>query len=116
MLVEVLANTGVPLLKFGKKLVAEAVAGIGRVAVGRVFAPGLAEAGEVDLDLGAGGRKQRAKDAALGKLDDGVNAGQAFGPGAAQKFTENGFGLVIEGVGSGDGVYLATAMSWRNQV
>ncbi len=33
-----------------------------------------------------------------------MDAGKAFGPGAADEFVEDGFGLVVEGVGGGDGV------------
>src|SRR5579859_4673525 len=52
---EMLADSGIGLVEFWKQLVAEAVAGVGRILVGGVFAPGLAEAGEVSLNLGASG-------------------------------------------------------------
>ena len=62
---------------------------------------------EVVLDVGAGGGEERAEDAALGKIDDGVDAGEAFGPCAAQEFAEDGFSLVAKGVGGGYGVEMA---------
>ena len=38
---------------------------------------------------------------------DGVDAAEAFGPGSAQELHEDGFGLVVEGVGGEDGVGFA---------
>jgi hypothetical protein len=36
-----------------------------------------------------------------------MDAGEAFGPGSAEEFHEDGFGLVVEGVGGEDGVGVA---------
>ena len=83
---------------------AKAVPGVGVVLVGGVFAPGLIELGQIGLDLGAGDGEHGAEDAAFWKLDNRVNAGKAFGPGAADQFAQDGFGLVVEGVGCGDGI------------
>ena len=33
-----------------------------------------------------------------------MNSRQTFRPRATEKLSENGFGLIIEGVGSGDGI------------
>ena len=96
-----LANAGVPLLKLGQKLVAETVAGVGGVAVGGVFAPGLTEAGEVRLDLGACRSEGGAENAAFGELNHRMDAGQAFGPRSAEEFAEDRFRLIVEGVGCG---------------
>ena len=49
---------------------------------------------------GAAGGEQRAQDAAAVK--GGVDAGKAFQPGAAEELHEDGFGLVVEGVGGED--------------
>ena len=86
---------------------AKTVAGVGGVEVRCVFAPGLAEETEIGLDVRAGDGEERAEDTALGKGDDGMDGGEAFGPGAAEEFGEDGFGLVVEGVGGSHGVNFA---------
>ena len=43
----------------------------------------------------------------FGESDDGVDGAEAFGPGSAEEFHEDGFGLVVEGVGGEDGVGVA---------
>ena len=91
---------------------AEAVAGEGGVGVGAVFAPGLVEVAEVELDLVAAHAEQGAKDASLGAAgdgdgDDGMDAAQAFGPGAAEELEEDGLGLVVGGVRGEDCVCVA---------
>jgi hypothetical protein len=60
-----LAQAGVPALQQRQQLVADAVAGEGEMAIGRVLAPGLADFVEVGLDFGAGGGQQRAQDGAF---------------------------------------------------
>ena len=67
---QMLAQTRVPALKKRQQLVADAVARKSEVAIGRVFAPALAEGVEIGLDFGARGREQRAQDAAFGKFKD----------------------------------------------
>ena len=101
---EVIAEVGIPGFELRQQFVADAIAGEGEMAVGGVFAPGLVEGFEEGFDLGAGGGEERAEDAALGEVDDGVDAGEAFGPCAAKELGEDGFGLVVEGVRGGDGV------------
>ena len=71
---QVLAKTGVPGFEQGQKLVANAVAGEGEVAVGGVFAPFLAESVQISLDLNAAGCKQGTKNAAFCELHGGMNA------------------------------------------
>jgi hypothetical protein len=51
--------------------------------------------------------QEGAKDFSLWERDDGVNGAQAFGPGSAEELHEDGFGLVVEGVGGEDGVGVA---------
>lgn len=101
---QVLAQARIPGVERGQQLVADAVAGVGKAAVGGVFAPGLGEGVEVLLDLGTGNGEQRANDGSLGGFQRGMDAGQAFRPCAAQEFGDYGFGLVVEGVGGGDGI------------
>ncbi len=62
---------------------------------------------KISLDLSPRSGEQRAQDAALGKLDHRMDAAQALGPGAAQELGQNGFGLVVAGVGGGHGLHLA---------
>jgi hypothetical protein len=104
---EGLVEGGVFLAQEGKDGVADAVAGEGGIAVGGVFAPGLVEGAEVGLDLGAGGLEEGTEDLSLGQGDDGVDGTEAFGPGSAEQFHENGLGLIVAGVGGEDGVDLA---------
>ena len=83
---------------------ADFVAGEGGVGVGGVFAPGLVDGFEEGFDFGAAGLEEGAEDLSFLLGDDGVDGAEAFGPGAAKEFHEDGFGLVVEGVGGEDGV------------
>jgi hypothetical protein len=91
----------------GEELVADAVAGEGGVGVGGVFAPGLVDGSEVGFDFGAASVEEGAEDSSFWEGDDGVDGGEAFGPCTAEEFHEDGFGLVVEGVGGEDGVGVA---------
>ena len=86
---------------------ADFVAGVGGVGVGGVVAPGLVELGEVGFDVGAAGVEEGAEDLAFCEGDDGVDGAEAFGPGSAEELHDDGFGLVVEGVGGEDGVGVA---------
>ena len=87
---------------------ADAVAGEGGVGVGGVFAPGLVGAREVGFDFGAAGLEEGAEDFSCGgRVTIGVDSAEAFGPGSAEELHEDGFGLVVEGVGGEDGVGVA---------
>ena len=86
---------------------ADAVAGEGQVPIGRVLAPALPERREIGFDLGPRDAQHRAQDAAFGKLDHRVNAGQALGPCSAQKFPKHRLGLVVARVGGSHSVHLA---------
>ena len=98
----VFAETGIPCFEEREEFVTDAIAGKGDVAVGGVFAPGLVNGVKVRFDFDAGGGEKRADNATFGKFKDGMNAGETFSPRAAQEFGENGFSLIIEGVGGGD--------------
>lgn len=111
---EGLVERGVELAELGKKLVAETIPGEGRVGVRGVFAPGLVEDVEVELDLRAADGEERAEDfagglAGQGNEEDGMDAAEAVGPGPAEELEEDGFGLVVHGVGGQDGVGPAAA-------
>ena len=89
---------------------ADAVAGVGGVGVGGVFAPGLVGLEEEGFDVGAAGVEEGAQDFSwpgAGDGDYGVDGAEALGPGSAEEFHENGLGLVVEGVGGEDGVGVA---------
>mgnify|MGYP001557070788 CR=1 FL=1 len=93
---------------------ADAVAGVGGVGVGGVFAPGLVLSAEEGFDVGAAGVEEGAEDLSgavawfvVVDEDYGVDGAEALGPGSAEKFHEDGFGLVVEGVGGEDGVGVA---------
>jgi hypothetical protein len=51
--------------------------------------------------------QERAEDFSFCEGDDGVDGAEAFGPCAAEEFHEDGFGLVVKGVGGEDGVGVA---------
>ena len=104
---QVLAQLRVPALQQRQQLVADAVAGEGKVAVGGVFAPALTQRAEIGLDLSPRSGEQRAQDAALGKFDHRMNAAQALGPSPAQEFGQNCFRLVVAGMRGGHGLHLA---------
>jgi hypothetical protein len=101
---EVFTKLRVPCFKQRQKLMADAVASEGQFAVGRIVAPGLAGMIQVGLDVGPRGAEEGTEDAALGEFDNRMDAREALGPGTAQKFCQNGFGLVVAGVGGGYGV------------
>jgi hypothetical protein len=90
--------------ELGEKFVADFVAGEGGVGVGGVFTPRLVDGSEEGFDGGAAGLQEGAEDLSLGKSDDGVDCAKAIGPGSAEELHEDGFGLVVEGVGGEDGV------------
>jgi len=87
--------------------VADFVAGVSGVGVGGVGAPGLIELGEVGFDFGAAGLQEGAEDLSFCQRDDWVDGAEALGPGSAEDLHEDGFGLVVEGVGGEDGVGVA---------
>ena len=90
-----------------EEFVTDLVAGEGGVGVGGVFAPGLVGLFEEGLDVGAAGLQEGAEDFSFWQSDDGVDGAEAFGPCAAEELHEDGFGLVVEGVGGEDGVGVA---------
>ena len=111
---EGLVERGIELAQPGQELMAKAVAGEGRIGVGSVFAPGLADCLEVGLDLAPADAEKGAEDTAgrfAGDMDcdDGVDAAEAFGPGSTEEFEEDGLGLVVHGVRGEDGIGLAGA-------
>ena len=63
--------------------------------------------GEVGFDFGAAGVEEGAEDLSFCEGDCGVDGAEAFGPGSAEELHEDGFGLVVEGVGGEDGVGVA---------
>ena len=93
--------------ELGEELVTDFVAGVGCVGVGGVGAPGLVELGEPGFDFGAAGLQEGAENLSFCEWDDGVDGAEAFGPGAAEELHDDGFGLVVEGVGGEDGVGVA---------
>ena len=100
-LCEMLAEPRIPGLKERQQLVADAIARKGEMAIGGVFAPGLVQRAEIDFDFGTRRPKKRSQDAALWKFEDGMDAGEPVGPCAAKELGQDGFGLVVEGVGGG---------------
>ena len=86
---------------------ADLVSGKGGVRVGGVFAPGLVGGFEEGFDFGASRVEEGAEDFSFGESDDWVDGAEAFGPGSAEELHEDGFGLVVEGVGGEDGVGVA---------
>ena len=106
---EGLVEAGVLLPEEREDGVADAVAGEGLVGVGGVFAPGLILLAEEGLDIGTTSLEEWAEDSALWQSDDRVDGAEALGPGAAEELHEDGFGLVVEGVGGEDGVGVAGA-------
>jgi hypothetical protein len=100
-------EVGVVGAELGEELVADLVAGVGGVGVGGVGAPGLVGLGEEGFDVGAACLQKGAEDLSPGEGKDGVDGAEALGPGAAKELHEDGFGLVIEGVGGEDGAGVA---------
>src|ERR1700735_3848527 len=95
---KVFAETRIPCFEQRKQFMADTIARERHLAIGRVFAPRLVERAEIGFDFGAGGGEERTKNLSLGKLNDGMDPGEAFGPRAAQEFSQNGFGSVVESV------------------
>ena len=100
---------------------ADAIAQELRTEIGGVLAKWLAEGAEKLFDLEAGGGKHGAdetgrRDVVRGgfggerrggegaKIEAAVDSGEAAGSGAAEQAEENGLGLIVAGVGGGDGV------------
>ncbi len=104
---EGLVDGGVVGAELREELVADFVAGEGGVGVGGVFAPRLVDGLQEGFDFGAAGLKEGAEDFSFWLRDDRVDGREAFGPGSAKEFHEDGFGLVVEGVGGEDGVGVA---------
>ena len=86
---------------------ADAVAGEGGVGVGGVFPPGLIDGFEEGFDVGSAGLEEGAEDLAFWLAEDWVDGAEAFGPCSAEELHEDGFGLVVQGVGGEDGVGVA---------
>jgi hypothetical protein len=87
--------------------VADLIAGKGGIDVGGVFAPGLVGLVEEGFDFGAAGLEERSEDPSFGEGEDGVDGAEAFGPRSAEELHEDGFGLIVEGVGGKDAVRVA---------
>ena len=107
-----MVEVGVEGAELGEELVADLVAGEGGVGVGGVVAPGLVGLLEEDFDFGAARVEEGAEDfagALVGVVDEdyGVDGAEALSPGAAEELHEDGFGLVVEGVGGEDAVGVA---------
>ncbi len=105
-----MVEIGVVVAENRQEFVPDAVAGVGRVGVGGVFAPGLIGLEEEGFDVGATGVEEGAEDLSgpgTGDGNDGVDGAEALGPGSAEELHEDGLGLVVEGVGGEDGIGLA---------
>jgi hypothetical protein len=83
-----LVDGGIEGPELGEEFVADAIAGVGGVRVGGVFPPGLIAGVEEGFNLGAASREQGAKDfgGSAGKVDlhDGMDGGEALGPGSTE--------------------------------
>ena len=99
---KMLAEPRIPAFKQRQKLVANAIACEGEVAIGGVLAPGLVSSAKKCLDLSTSRSDDRANDSALGKFKDGMDSRETFGPRTAEKLGEHRFCLVVESVRSGD--------------
>jgi len=86
-------------LQVGDQLPADAVAQEGRVGVRRVLAPGESALGQVSEHVQPGHLEQRPHHVARA----GPHGGEASGPGASQQAEQERLGLVVPGVGHGDG-------------
>ena len=109
---EGLVDAGVLLAEDREHGVPDAVAGEGLVGVGGVFAPGLVALAQVGAEVVAAGVEERAKDFAgasggCAEFQNGTDGAEAFEPGSAEELHEDGFGLVVEGVGREDFVDFA---------
>ncbi len=112
---ERLVEVGIVGAELGKEFVADFVAGEGDVGVGGVVAPGLIGLFEEGFDVGAASVEEGAEDLSFWQSDDGMDGAEAFGPGSAEEFHEDGFGLVVEGVGGEDGVGVAGVEEGREE-
>jgi hypothetical protein len=101
---QVLSQLWVPVFEGRKQFVADAVAGEGEVLVSGVLAPVLANGSKVSLNFGSTGGEQRTKETSGRAFDHRVDAAEAFGPGTAQEFGEDGLGLIVAGMSGGEGV------------
>jgi hypothetical protein len=107
---ESLVDGGVEGSELRKQLVADTIASVDGIGVGGVGSPGLIAGSEERFDLAAAGREQGAKDSTGARGvdgDDGMDCGDAFCPGSTEELHEDGFGLVVEGVGREDRVGVA---------
>jgi hypothetical protein len=101
---EVVAKLGVPGFELRQEFVANAITGKGEVTVRGVLAPWLVAGMEEFFNFSSRGVEKRPENRAFRKVENGVNAGEAFGPCAAEEFGQHGLGLVVDSVGRGDGV------------
>ncbi len=83
---------------------AQAVAGVGAILVGLVFAPGDVMLAQPGFDFGAVDFEQRADESFT---CHGQNPREAGEPRAAQDPIQHGFGLIGSGVAGGDAVHHA---------
>jgi len=88
---EGLVEAGIVFAEQRHELVADAVAGVGGVGVGGVFAPGLVGLFEEGFDLSAAGVEEGAEDFACplaGVIDEDyrMDGAEALGPGSAEDF------------------------------
>jgi hypothetical protein len=106
-----LANVGIPFARqLGQQRVPDAIARESWIAIRRVLAPFDSPRSQMSLDFSAADLKKRANETfpprgfslASPKLDDRQDPGQTGDARAAQQAEENGFGLIVEGMASGD--------------
>lgn len=97
---KVLSQAGIPSFQLGQEFVTDSVSRVGEMAIGRVVAPTLAAVTKEGFDFCAGGTQQRTKDGAIFELR--VDSGKAFGPCPSQELCQDGFGLIVEGMGGGN--------------
>ncbi len=120
------AETGVVVaLQRGEELATDTIAQEARIEIGGVLTEGLVERVQVTLDLLTRGGEQRTDESGrggegvvggivvgrmgfgggeFGEREGAVDSGEAAGAGAAKEAQENGFGLVVAGVGRGYGI------------
>jgi hypothetical protein len=96
--------------------VTDFVAGEGGVGVGGVFAPRLIDGFQEGFDFGAAGLQEGAEDFSFWEGENGMDGAEAFGPGSAEELHEDGFGLVVEGVGGEDGVDVSGGEEGRKEI
>jgi hypothetical protein len=97
-----LANLGIPFArKLGQEQVPDAIARESQVAIRRVLAPFDSPRSQVSLDFGAADLEQRTNKTLPRNREDPRQTGDAR---TAQQAEENGFGLIVEGMASGDAI------------